>query len=446
MGRGLALALLFSALGAASGFDSFFGNIFGGGMPGAAAGGDTEYYETLGVGRDATDAQLKKAYRKLALEHHPDKGGSPDKFKQIAEAFSTLSDPQKRQIYDQYGKEGVRRADAGGAPGAGVGPSAEEMFGMFFGGGWGGRPEEAEDILAPLDLTLEDMFVGRSRSVRVERTRVCGECRGKGGKGGAEGRRCETCDGRGAVIRMRQLGAGMVQQLRTACPDCKGEGKVLKPSERCGACGGRKVTSEAATVAVPVPPGIEQGERIVLRGEGNAEPGLRPGDLVLVVRELAHATYRRQGPHLVAELDVSLREALGGFERPLRRLDGGTLRVRVSRGRLTSPGSVKRVRGEGMPVRAGAASGARGDLYVRLRVRLPSPQVLGETRLRTLESLLAKVEAEQRGAGAGDGDGAAAAGGTGTSSEGDDAAAAEPDDDDGACRDLEDVAPAARMT
>lgn len=391
------LLLLLSLCATAAGADSFFGNMFGAGGPGPAAGADTEYYETLGVGKDATEAQLKRAYRKLALKHHPDKGGSPEKFKQVSEAFSTLSDPRKREVYDRFGKAGVQRTEAGGSPGAGGGmsggmgvASAEDIFNMFFGGGGGARAaEEAEDTELPLDLSLEEMYTGKSAQVRVGRTRVCARCAGKGTKTGAEAATCTTCEGRGAVLRLRQLGAGMVQQLRVRCPDCEGEGTVVKPSDRCGGCQGRKVVAETAALQVPVPAGISQGEQVVLRGEGSEAPGLRAGDVVLVVREKPHGTYRRQGPNLIAELPLSLSEALFGFERPLRRLDGSALRVRVRRGRPTAPGSVKRVRGEGMPMRGAKV---HGDLYVRLRVDLPSAASLSEEKQRALEALLAEVE------------------------------------------------------
>ncbi|KAJ1628420.1 hypothetical protein T492DRAFT_562010, partial [Pavlovales sp. CCMP2436] len=338
-------------------------------------------YKTLGVDNGVSEVDLKRAYRKLALQHHPDKsGGSPAMFKKIAEAFSVLSDPQKRQAYDQHGKAGVQRAASGGGGGAG-GPSADDLFSMFFGGGGGrGAPEEAEDTAVALDLTLEEMYSGREKTLRLQRTRVCGSCSGTGGKGGREGAVCAGCDGQGVVVRLRQLGGRMVQQLRMRCPECSGEGRVLAPADVCANCDGRRIVLETATLAVTIEPGVAQGEQIVLRGEGNEQPGLRTGDLLLVVRERPHALFQRQGDDLISRMSVSLREALVGFELPLRRLDGRTLRLRVPRGRLTKPASIKRVAGEGMPRRGGG----HGDLYVRMEVELPSPQTLGEEKLAEL--------------------------------------------------------------
>lgn len=383
----LGLALL---VGVARGFDSIFGNFFaGGGMPGgdggAGAGKHTEYYDALGVKPDATEAQLRKAYRKLALKHHPDKGGDPDKFKEINEAFTVLSDKEKRRAYDRFGKEAVNNGGAGPS-------SAEDLFSMFFGAGAPGQRRGepvAQDTVVAIDVPLEELYLGKEKKLRVRRARVCADCKGAGGRDGTRGRTCDACGGSGVVVRLHRLGAGMVQQVRMHCPQCEGSGRVLAASDRCPKCHGKKVVAETASVTLTVEPGMRAGEQIVLEGMGDEEPGARAGDLVVMLRERAHAYYRRQDAHLVCSLTVSLLEAISGFTRPIDRLDGRRLFLRVPRGQVTRPGSIKRVRGEGMPVRG--RPDVHGDLFVRMQVDLPAPQVLGEERLRKLEALLADV-------------------------------------------------------
>jgi DnaJ family protein A protein 2 len=375
---------------------------------------DDSYYAALGVGRTASEDALKRAYRALALRHHPDKGGDPEAFKRVSEAFGVLSDPAKRRLYDAHGKEGVERAAAGGgvAPG---GVSAEELFGMFFGGGGGGGggwgdtagPATADDTVAALDLSLEELFAGAAKPLALRRRRVCAACGGGGARrNGTRAARCGTCEGQGVVIAERALGGGLVQRVRATCPDCDGDGARLASADRCAGCAGRKTVEETVALSATVAPGSAQGERIVLAGEGNAAPGLAAGDLVLVVRERPHRRFERRGADLVCALRLSLAEALCGFERPIERLDGTALRLRVARGRTTAPGALKRVRGEGMPVRG--AGGARGDLFVQVRVDLPD--AIDEARLGALERLLAELAppgpAEAAGAAAASAEGA----------------------------------------
>lgn len=426
----LGALLLLSACRTGAGVDSFFGNIFGGGTPAAQA--DTEYYKTLGVSKDADEAQLKRAYRKLALKHHPDKGGDAAEFKRVSEAFSTLSDPEKRKIYDTYGKEGVKRAEAGGSPGmggmGGMGEmgraEAEELFRMFFGGSArDSTPQQADDTILALELSLEEIYAGKNRTMRINRERICTRCKGTGAKAGAQRTApCTTCEGLGRVRGFRRLGLGMVEQVLMRCPACEGGGKVFKQADVCGACAGKKLVQESVTVQVPVPKGVTQGEPIVLEGQGDEAPGLRAGDVVFVVRERRHSAFERQGPNLATKLSVTLSEALFGFEKPLRRLDGKQLRLRVPRGRLTAPGSVKRVRGEGMPIYGGSGGGTlrHGDLYVRVSVDMPAVQTLSDEKQRSLERLLAEAEGDK-----------SSAASRADADEGDNVAAL--------CRDLEDV-------
>lgn len=337
----------------------------------------------LGVSPDATETQLKRAYRKLALKHHPDKGGSPEQFKVINEAFAVLSDSETRRLYDRFGKEGVQQAASGGGPGGVATP--DDLFAMFFGGGQPRGPPQTEDTVMPLDISLEELFCGKRVELRIPRQRTCERCEGSGCKPGKKPSACKTCGGTGIRTHTRSLGAGMVQQVRGRCPDCRGKGTVVDKDNRCTSCAGRRVVEEEKVLEVAVQPGASSGEQIVVEGEGSQAPGTLPGDVVLVLREKPHRHYRRQGADLICLLTVDLAEALGGFKKPIKRLDGTTIHVAMPRGRVTKPGSVKRVVGQGMPI---PGRGLSGDLFLRMQVNLPTIEMLGEERLERLVELM----------------------------------------------------------
>lgn len=278
-----------------------------GGMPGgggrsrsggSAAADTTKLYEVLGVEKDATEKDIKKAYRKLAVKHHPDKGGDEHLFKEINAAYEILSDPKKRELYDKYGLEGV---EADGAPGAAGG---EDLFSMFFGGGGGGGrrsgPRKGPSIQHPLKVSLEDLYNGKTVKLAVNRKVIVGESKV-----------CETCGGQGAVMEVRQLGPGMITQMQRACSACQGQGTTAKTK------------SERQVLEVHVEKGAQHNQKISFRGMADEIPGRETGDINFIIQEKEHHMFKRKGADLLLMKEISLNQALTGFSVScaLRRLD-----------------------------------------------------------------------------------------------------------------------------
>ena len=217
------------------------------------------YYKILGVSKDASQEELKKAYRKLAVKHHPDKGGDPETFKEISSAYDVLSDPEKKDLYDKYGKEGVEQGGGGSR-------DAEDIFSSLFGGGRGGGggrrgPQKTPPIKHALNVKLEDVYKGKSSKLKITRDVLCKSCSGAGGQAGFE-KSCSTCSGRGAKMMLRQLGPGMMQQIQVPCDSCSGEGKTIDRRLMCKDCSGKKVTKESKIVEVHVDRGVKNGHKV----------------------------------------------------------------------------------------------------------------------------------------------------------------------------------------
>lgn len=341
-----------------------------GGMPGRGSSSkpvDNEgYYNSLGLEKTATDAEIKKAYRKLAVKHHPDKGGDEEKFKEISLAYEVLSDSEKRKLYDQYGKEGLEE-------GGGGGQSAEDVFSMFFGGGRGRGsrgPQKGEDISHTIKVSLEDMYNGKTCKLAINRDKNCNECDGTGGKNGATEKTCSDCNGRGVKVQLRQVGPGMVQQVQSACQQCRQSGKFFAPGDKCTECKGKKVKKERKVLEVHIDKGMRQGEKIKFTGEADEGPGIIPGDVVFTLQEREHETFKRKGADLVTTLDISLAEALCGFTRTITHLDGRVLRIDSEPGKVIKPESVQNIQGEGMPHLGSPFT--KGRLFVHFRVTFPT--------------------------------------------------------------------------
>lgn len=329
-----------------------------------------DYYETLGVARDASDADLKKAYRRLAMKHHPDRNTddseeSEAKFKEAKEAHEVLSDANKRAAYDQYGHAGVDPS-MGGRPGSGAG--FEDAFGDIFGdifgggrraGGGGHRAQRGSDLQYNLELSLEDAVFGTEVKIRVPTLVGCKTCDGSGAKKGTSATTCTTCHGAGQV-RMQQ-GFFAVQQT---CPQCRGQGKMI--SDPCPDCHGQGRKQEQKTLSVKVPAGVDTGDRIRLAGEGEAgEHGAPTGDLYVQMHVKAHDIFVRDDNDLHCEMPISISTAALGGEIEVPTLNG---RLRLKIPAETQTGKLFRMRGKGVkPVRGGAT----GDLLCRVNVETP---------------------------------------------------------------------------
>ncbi|KAG5492718.1 hypothetical protein JKF63_01298 [Porcisia hertigi] len=349
--------------------------------------GNKDYYKMLGVNRTDDLKEIKKAYRKRALETHPDQGGSKEEFAEVAEAYEVLSNPEKRKIYDQYGSEAANMPNMGGAEGMGGfgagGRSAEEIFAEFFRSGMGGRGgfgdmfgggggRHATPTLQPLEVrtrvTLEDVYKGVTKTMRVNRPKVCSDCNGFGSKSKTEKPKCTQCNGSGHVVQQHRMGPGMVQQTITECPRCFGTGSVAKPEDQCLKCRGKGYRTVSEDVTIEVPPGVPSNVTLVVRGEGGTIPGAPPADMHLHIEVSPHRVFQRRGNDLIVNKDVTLQEALLGLRMPLKLLDGRTVNVETSAEHILKPDGVIKVTGEGMP----GVSGERGDIYIFTHLKMPN--------------------------------------------------------------------------
>ncbi|XP_040276213.1 dnaJ homolog subfamily A member 4-like [Bufo bufo] len=344
---------------------------------------ETGYYETLGVKPDATPDEIKKAYRKLALKYHPDKNPNEgEKFKLISQAYEVLSDPKKRDLYDQGGEQAIKE---GGLSGGNF-SSPMDIFDMFFaGGGRMNREKRGKNVVHQLSISLEELYNGGSRKLALQKNVICDKCEGRGGKKGAV-EKCSACKGRGVQIHVQQIGPGMVQQIQTMCSECRGEGERINPKDRCKQCNGNKVVREKKILEVHIKKGMKDGQKIVFHGEGDQEPGLEPGDVVIVLDQRDHELYQRQDANLIMKMEISLVEALCGFKRTIETMDGRTLLITSLPGEVVKDGHLKCIQNEGMPLQRDPFE--KGLLIIQFSVTFPENHWLPTDKLRLLEALL----------------------------------------------------------
>jgi molecular chaperone DnaJ len=341
-----------------------------------------DYYEVLGATKSASEADLKKAYRKKAMELHPDRNpgdtGAESKFKEVNEAWEVLKDAQKKAAYDQFGhaafEAGAGAGPGGFRPGQGGADFSsafsdvfDDLFGDFMGGrrrpgggSGGGRASRGSDLRFNLTVSLEDAMNGRQAAIQVPGSATCESCSGSGAAGGSEPQTCPTCSGMGKV--RAQQGFFTIER---SCPTCGGRGQIIK--NPCTACGGSGRRERTRSLNVAIPPGVETGTRIRLAGEGEA--GLRggpPGDLYIFVTVADHPIFERDGQNLFCRIPLSMVTAALGGEIEVPTLDGGRTRVRVPEG--AQSGKQLRLRGKGLPTLRG---GAHGDLFLELAVETP---------------------------------------------------------------------------
>ncbi len=336
-----------------------------------------DYYEVLGIGKDATEADIKKAYRRMAAKYHPDVNHEPNaeaRFKEINEANEVLSNPDTRARYDQYGFAGV---DPNFNPNAGAGfggfgdfGDLGDLFGSFFGGGASrsrrnpNAPTRGEDVGAKAELTFEEAAFGAEKEVNSQRIENCDKCGGSGAAEGTSAQTCGRCKGRG-TIRTQQNFMGMMMQSDSACPDCRGTGKVIPTP--CQRCKGKGKVRRSFTVKVTFPAGIDNDQTMRVRGEGcTGSNGGPSGDLLVTVRVKKHSNFTRQGQNVYLEMPVSFTQAALGAEIEVPTLDG---KVRYTINEGTQTGTVFRLRGKGIPY---VNSKSRGDQFVTVVVETPT--------------------------------------------------------------------------
>ncbi|MCO5578599.1 hypothetical protein L7F22_032443 [Adiantum nelumboides] len=352
---------------------------------------NTKYYEILGVSKSASADDLKKAYRKAAIKNHPDKGGDPEKFKELAQAYEVLSDPEKREIYDQYGEDALKEGMGGG----GGGHNPFDIFESFFGGaspfgGGGGssrgrRQRRGEDVVHPLKVSLEDLYNGTSKKLSLSRNVICSKCKGKGSKTGAS-MKCPGCQGSGMKVSIRQLGPGMIQQVQHVCQDCKGAGEAISEKDKCLQCKGEKVLQDKKVLEVHVDKGMQHSQKITFQGEADEAPDTVTGDIVFVLQLKEHAKFKRKNDDLFVEHTLNLTEALCGFQFILTHLDGRQLLIKSSPGEIVKPGQYKAINDEGMPHHQRPFM--KGKLYVHFSVEFPESGSLSVDQCQALEAIL----------------------------------------------------------
>lgn len=351
-----------------------------------------DYYEVLGLKKGASKEEVKKAFRKLATQYHPDKKtGDEAKFKEISEAYAVLGDDKKKAEYDTYGHAyqgagggpqggygGFNWSDfaqAGGANGASFEFDINDIFGDFFGGG-GSRQQRGRDISIDIELPFADSVFGVKRNVLLTKNSTCETCTGTGAKPGTTQDTCTTCNGQGRVRETRQSFMGQVQTVRE-CTTCNGTGQV--PKEKCATCNGLGVARVEEDIEVNIPAGIQNGEMIRMSGRGEAVPGGVPGDLYIKIHVKPHATITREGSTLYSDLHIKLSDALLGNVYKVQTLDSA-VDIKIPAG--VKHGELLRIKGKGVPTGSG---NARGDFMVKVKIDMP--QKLSRTAKKLIEEL-----------------------------------------------------------
>jgi molecular chaperone DnaJ len=362
-----------------------------------AASGKRDYYEVLGVAKGASPDEVKKAYRKLAIQLHPDRNKAPDaeeRFKELSEAYAVLSDQEKRARYDQYGHAGIDAQYSADDLFRGIdfedlfrGMGFESIFGSMFGfGGRGGGGGRGRDLQVEHSITLQQAFTGTEATIDYARLETCTHCKGAGAEPGTKVDTCPACGGSGQLQRLMRTAFGTLSQV-SACPECRGEGRRIQTP--CRQCHGSGHERRRRSVTVSIPPGIESGQSLRVAGQG--EVGGRAGaygDLYVAVHVQDDARFERDGADLLTELPLSIPEAVLGTEAEVETLDG-TVTVTVPAGSETN--RVLRLRGKGMPFLRGTG---RGDLHVRLRVVIPDK--VNDKARKLLEELAGELGSERK--------------------------------------------------
>ena len=356
-----------------------------------------DYYEVLGVDKKASEDEIKKAYRKIAIKYHPDRNPgdktAEEKFKEAAEAYSVLSDKQKRQQYDQFGFDGPNMGGGFGGFGAG-GFSMDDIFSMFgdvfggrggFGGfsGFGGGQRaqyRGTDLRLKVRLTLQEISTGVTKKFKVRKDIVCSECNGSGAQNGSGSETCPTCHGQGYTVRTVRSILGMMQ-TQSECPTCHGEGTVIK--NKCPHCSGQGIVKGEEVVEINIPAGVAEGMVVNVPGKGNAAPhnGV-PGNIQVYVEEEPNDTFVRDGQDIIYNLLLDFPTAALGGEVDIPTIEGTKVKIKIEPG--TQPGKTLRLRGKGLPAVQGYGSG-RGDLVVQVSVYVP--KTLDRQERQMLEQL-----------------------------------------------------------
>ncbi|KIW03637.1 uncharacterized protein PV09_05387 [Verruconis gallopava] len=361
---------------------------------------EEDLYEVLNVSRGATKIEIKKAYHKAALSSHPDKVPEEQRkeaevrFKTVQQAYDILSDDEKRHLYDTHGMAAFKGGGAGGAgPEVDLDDLLQQMFGMGMGGGMpsgpGAKrrvPRKGPNEEQEYEVTLEELYKGKTTRFASTKNIVCETCKGSGGKDKAKPQKCSACDGHGQRLVVRQTTIGLMQET-VICSPCSGRGEVFKDKDKCKRCKGNRVVQTRKMLELYIPRGSRQGDKIVIQGEADQQPDQEPGDIVFELKETEHEVFARAGDDLAAEINITLAEALTGFSRVvLTHLDGRGISITPPKGKILRPGQVLKVKGEGMPVKK---TDAKGDLFLTVNIEFPDDNFfLEKSKAEAIRSLL----------------------------------------------------------
>jgi len=371
--------------GAGGGFeDAGFGGFSGGSRGPPKEVDNKKFYEILDVPKTATAQEIKKAYRKKAIIHHPDKGGSEEKFQELSGAYEVLSDPDKRETYDKYGEEGLK--DGGMGEGG-------DIFDLLMNRGGGGRQQKrkSKSVLHQLKCSLEEVYCGAQKYLQISRYRLCQPCKGTGSSVPNANTKCTGCNGKGVKMVVRQIQMGVIQQQVT-CPDCKGEGHIIKEKDKCKECKGQKVSQQKKNLEVHLDKGVPDGHRYTFKGESDEVPDVDPGDVIVEIVVEKHKKFTRKGANLVYNTDITLIEALGGFEMTMEHLDKRNILIKTKPGEIIKPAELKTVKECGMPI---FNSPYRfGHLYIQTNIVFPKE--VSEEQKASLKKLFPEMASKRK--------------------------------------------------
>ena len=312
-----------------------------------SANADADFYQLLGINVDASESDIRRAFRRESVKHHPDKNPGNEQaaetFRRLNRAYEVLTDGDKRHVYDNYGEDILERYERGERQ-LQRGPSSK----------------------LEVPVTLEELYSGGERFLTISRDVICDKCKGTGAKDGKV-KQCPTCSGQGVVLEQINVGH-MRMQMQKTCPKCRGQGVIS--AHKCEKCKGKKVHPETKTLHVKIEPGMQNEEKIVFEKDAQQQPGVIPGDVIVILKQQKHNNYSRVGNNLFTEMKITLQEALLGFKKPLRLLDGRTIEVRSEPNEIIQPFSWKIIEGEGMPIKENKSQ--KGQLHVKFIVSIPS--------------------------------------------------------------------------
>jgi len=349
---------------------------------------ETEYYDILGVKPDATEIEIKKAYKKLAIKYHPDKNQgnkeAENKFKEISGAYEVLSDDEKRKKYNMYGKQGLNEMPGGG--GGGFTDIFEHIFGM------GKRKfNQSDDIQRVITIDLTDAYNGCDKKFKITRKITCNSCSGKGTVNEGNIKICKGCRGTGMKVTIRQMGP-MIQEMRSPCDECEGKGKSIEEKYKCGQCKGLGYIDNTEIFTIPIKPGVHDGEMIMLDGKGDQLPGMKPGNICFIIKISPHSEYHRERDNLIYLKNISLYDALIGTSFTLKLLNDKHITLVTDSNQIIKPDDIRVIPGEGFP-----GQYKKGDLYIKFNVIFPEKLTSAEkqgldvfSKYKTVDQLATK--------------------------------------------------------